>query len=371
MSKKPDLKLVSNDPPKEKKEEAQAPAVVQRKLKVCIISTTVIVCPPPGYSGLEQIAWLHAQGLARRGHDVLLVAPIGSKPPDGVELHGTTLGESEGQAFSGYQQRLKDYGVIIDHSWQKFSYIWKAQSGAKTPILGFLHAPCNTMYNSPPPVAYPCFVAISKDQAFHASELWGVNTRVCYHGLDENFYRSNGAIRGDRYLFLGRMSTIKGPHIAVDVARKTRIPLDLVGDDTITGEPQLAQRLMAQADGNLIKYIGPIPRDKTVEYYSTRKCLLHCNLHYREPFGLAPVEAQLAGMPVIAFDNGAMRETIKHGETGFIVKTQEEMEKLVKEKAVEQIKPERCREWASQFSIKAMIDQLEKLCREALETGGW
>ena len=60
---------------------------------------------------------------------------------------------------------------------------------------------------------------------------------------------------------------------------------------------------------------------------------------YREPFGLAPVEAQLCGMPVIAWDNGAMRETIKHGETGFLVKTQQEMEDLNQpEKALAELK---------------------------------
>jgi glycosyltransferase involved in cell wall biosynthesis len=79
----------------------------------------------------------------------------------------------------------------------------------------------------------------------------------------------------------------------------------------------------------------------------------------------------MCGLPVIAFDNGAMRETVKHGETGFVVKTQEEVEDLIKTDAVKSIKPERCREWASQFSTKNMVLRYEELCREALETGGW
>lgn len=340
-------------------------------MKICVISTTIMTCPPAGYSGLEMLAWLQARGLSRKGHNVMLIAPGGSTPPDGVELHGTTLGESEQAAWGGYKDRIKDYDVVIDNSWQKWMYISKVHGAHKGPVLGILHAPVNTMYGSPPPITYPCLVAISKDQADHASEIWGCVSRVCYNGVDLDFYKAlEGAEKNGRYLFLARMSTIKGPHIAVDIGRKLRIPLDLVGDDTITGEPGLVHRLRDQAKHN-IAYIGPLGRDKTVEYFSTRKLLLHMNKHYREPFGLAPVEAMACGMPVIAFDNGAMRETIKHGETGFVVKEQEEVEKLIKDDATKDMKPEALREWAAQFSIQNMIDRYEELCKEAIETGGW
>ena len=83
------------------------------------------------------------------------------------------------------------------------------------------------------------------------------------------------------------------------------------------------------------------------------------------------MEAQLCGMPVIAWDNGAMRETVKHGETGFIVKSQEEMETLVKEDAVSSIKSKDCIEWAKQFSYQKMIDRYNELAYEAHDTGGW
>jgi glycosyltransferase involved in cell wall biosynthesis len=70
-----------------------------------------------------------------------------------------------------------------------------------------------------------------------------------------------------------------------------------------------------------------------------------------------------------------MRETVKHGETGWIVKTEKEFKEVVKElKYPDSIHPkfrEKCREWASQFSIDRMINRYEELCIEAKETGGW
>lgn len=338
-------------------------------MKICVISTTVMTVPVRGYGGLEVVAYQCAEGLARRGHDVTLVAPVGSVPPPGVELHGTTLGESEQQAYSGYWQRLPSFDVIIDHSWQKWAYILKCENRLHAPILGVCHAPIVTMYNVAPPIKQPCLVAISQDQADAITGHLSVPARVCYNAVDTNFYKSVRGQRSERYLFLGRISTIKGPHIAVDVARRCRVGLDIVGDDKLTGEPQLAQRVhMIAADSHgQIVYHGPKQREDVPVYFSGAKALLHMNQHFREPFGLAPVEAQACGAPVIAWDNGAMRETIVHGETGFLVKSQAEVEELVKTDAVASIKPEACRASAERFSLKRMVDTYEKLCAEALE----
>jgi glycosyltransferase involved in cell wall biosynthesis len=187
-----------------------------------------------------------------------------------------------------------------------------------------------------------------------------------------NFYKPSKVKKNDRYLFLARISSIKGPDIAVDVAKKCKIGLDMVGDDKLTGEPDLVTKIQNECTMTPgLRYIGPQNRDQCVVWFNQSKAMLHPNKHYKEPFGLAPVEAQLCGLPVIAWDNGAMRETIKHGETGFLVNSQEEMETLIRENAVASIKPKRCREWASKFSYKAMIDRYEHLCQEAIETGGW
>lgn len=346
-------------------------------MKIAIISSTVLPClplddPQNGYNGLEQIVWSLSSGLARRGHDVLLVAPTTSKPPPGVTLHGTTQGESEQAAYSGYWQRLPDCQVVIDHSWQKWANILKLEGKLPQPILNVVHAPVNTMYGSPPPTLLPCIVAISKDQASHVSELWGVPARVAYNGIDTSFYAAatTASARSKRYLFLARISTIKGPHLAMDLARKHRFELDMVGDDIFTGEPQLAQRMIALAKNN-IAYHGGVSRVRAVEFFSKAKALLHPAFPFREPMGLAPIEAQACGAPVIASDNGALRETVKHGETGFVAKTIEEMAELIKTDAVASISSEACRANAERFTVAKMVDRYEELCAEALDTGGW
>lgn len=339
-------------------------------MKICVVSTTVISCPPSGYAGLEMVSWLCANGLKAKGHEVMLVAPKESKTD--AFLHGTTLGESEKQAYSGYWNKLPNFDVIIDHSWEKWSYMLKVEGVLKSPVLGVLHAPVHTMYNSPPPIDKPCLVCISKDQAAGCKDHLKKDARVAYNGVDVDFYKDEHKKRNERYLFLARMSTIKGPQIAQSCAIKCGVGLDMVGDDKFTGEPQLSLELKSACAINpLLRYIGHQSRLECSSWFNSNKALIHPNKIFREPFGLAPVEAQLCGMPVIAWDNGAMRETVKNGETGFLVNSEEEIEEIIKSDAVNSLNRNNCREWASQFSYKNMIDQYENLCKEAVETGGW
>lgn len=340
-------------------------------MKIAVISTTVMVCPVPGYGGLEQIAWQQADGLAKKGHKVLLVAPKGSTPPDGVELHGTTLGESEKQAYSGYWQRLVGQDAVVDHSWNKWSAVLRVEGRLKAPSLLWLHAPVEAMFSTPPPVEKPCLVAISKDQAGATFGHLGMPAKVCYNGIDLDSYKPNGSKKTDRYLFLARMSKLKGPHVAVAVAKKCGVPLDLVGDDKLVEDPGYARRIKDSCEGSRIVYHGEKSRKDCAVFFSEAKALLHCNFVFREPFGLSPVESMACGTPVIAADHGAMRETVKHDETGFLVRTEEEIESLVKDDAVRSIRSEACREWAGQFSLGRMVDRCEAMCVEAVETGGW
>ena len=341
-------------------------------MKILVVSTPIFKCPPSGYSGLEAIAYHTAVGLASRGHEVAVVAPEGSSCGN-VELipTGPERSISEKRAYDKYWHRLLEFDAIVDHSWEKWSYILKMEGKLKAPILGVLHAPVNTMYAEYPPVEKPCMVCISHDQASHLHSLHGVESKVCYNGVDVDYYKSSGIPKTDRFLFLARFSTIKGPLLAIEASRKAGASLDLVGDSTITNEPEYLDRCYRNSDGSQIKIVGPATRGECVHWFSRARAFLHPNKQFREPIGLAPVEAALTGLPVIAWDNGAMRETVKHGESGFLVKSVEHMAELIRNNADKDIKPESCREWASQFSIQKMVERYEQLCVEAVEGGGW
>lgn len=370
-------------------------------MKIAVISSCVFPCgtqgpvsPLPGYGGLEAISWHCAKGLAKLGHRVILIAPDGSACPDVQMFHTGPAGTfNEQQAYGGdpkrnyggYWPALLQVDCTIDHSWQAWAFMLKAEGRLKTPILKVLHAPVDTCFKELPPVEKPCMVCISDDQRSHFEALWNRPARTCHNGVDLDFYRPLGIPRSDRFLFLARFSSIKGPHIALKSCLDAGVGLDLIGDVSITNEPDYfreCQRLSERespgwdrSKGKQIRLVGPVGRGEAVWWFSQAKALLHANKLFREPFGLAPVEAMACGTPVVAFNNGAMRETIVDGKTGWLVNSEEEFTAKVKElKAEGSIGSDQradCRVQAERFGVARMCQRYEELCTEAIKTGGW
>lgn len=380
-------------------------------MKIAVISSTVFPCPPPGYSGLEQLAWLQAKGLAEKGHEVYLVAPDGSTCP-GVRVVATgppgrwdekaayggfryptgrkVLNEhgqevDEAVTVPAYWPLLLEVDAVIDNSWAKWAYVLKAEGRMKAPVLGVMHAPVNTMYQSlPPGVDRPCFVCISRDQTAHFDALFSpVTARTCHNGVDPDFYRRiPGVRRSDRFLFLARFSSIKGADLALEACRRAGVGLDLVGDTSITNEPQYFEYCKSLCDGERLRMVGPATRGECVHWFSRAYCMLHPNQRFREPFGLAPVEALLCGCPVLAWDYGAMRETVGGLGDYWLVDSVDELAERVKglaaadgpfahDLAGEDGFRARCREYAERFSVRNMVDRYDELVREAVDGGGW
>ncbi len=374
-------------------------------MKIGIISSSVFAVGVggnqglPSYGGLEQIAWLCARGLAARGHDVTLIAPEGSTCPGCKLIHAGPPGRwDESQAYQFYWKALPQFDVLIDHSWQKNCYLLKAEGVFKGPILGVMHAPCDTMYRTlPPGVDKPCFVCISRDQAAHFQQIHNRPARHCYNGIDLDVYRPIAVPRNNRFLFLARFSTIKGPDIALEACYRADAGLDLIGDTSITNEPDYFRHCQALAErtspgwrgpGRQFNIIGSVPRGETVWWYSRAHVMLHPNERFREPFGLAPVEAMACGLPCLMWRHGACRETALPpcNERGFghpadswwLVDSMDQLVDKIKQLSRPGAFTELfgdnyrslARDWASRFSIDAMVARYEELCQEAL-AGGW
>jgi glycosyltransferase involved in cell wall biosynthesis len=356
-------------------------------MKIAVISTPVFQLSPPnglpGYGGLEVIAWERAKGLAERGHQVMLIAPDGSTCPGCQVIHTGPAGRhSEEQAYGGdkgrnypgYWMHLLQADVVIDDSWQKHSYLLKMEGRLKAPVLGVCHAPVDTMMSKPPAVDKPCIVCISQDQAAHFKALFNRDARHAYNGIDLGYYKPLNVPRSDRFLFLARFSSIKGPQTACEAVTIANVGLDLIGDTQITGEPQLVEtcrKIAVAAKPGQINIVGNATRGNAVWWMSQAHAFLHPAKTFREPFGLAPVEAQACGLPVICFDNGALRETTCP-DARWMVRTEQEYYEAVREagRPISDNTRRQCQEWATQFSIENMVSRYEQLCREAVD-GGW
>jgi glycosyltransferase involved in cell wall biosynthesis len=76
------------------------------------------------------------------------------------------------------------------------------------------------------------------------------------------------------------------------------------------------------------------------------------------------------GKAVVALDDGALKEVVEHGVTGFIVKNPDEMVEAVKR--VDEIDRRKCRERVERlFTKEVMASNYELLYKEILENREW
>jgi len=157
-------------------------------------------------------------------------------------------------------------------------------------------------------------------------------------------------------LMLGRVCPEKGVHIAIDAAKRAGVTL-LIGGEIFEYEAHrryFDEEVRPRLDARR-RFLGPVGLDRKRRLLAAARCLLIPSLA-EETSSLVAREALAAGTPVVAFDRGALRETIEHGRTGYLVRDAAEMGEAIAR--VEAIDPDTCRAVARQrFSSDRMIEQ--------------
>jgi glycosyltransferase involved in cell wall biosynthesis len=114
---------------------------------------------------------------------------------------------------------------------------------------------------------------------------------------------------GDHVLFVAELVRHKRPEVAIEAAAAAGRQIKVVG----TG-PELGR--LRERYGRQAEFLGRVNDAQLARLYSEAAALVVPNV---EEFGIAAVEAQAAGRPVVAIDAGGVRETVLDGETGLLV----------------------------------------------------
>lgn len=337
-----------------------------RKLKIAQVAAPLLPVPPKTYGGIEKIASYLTEGLVQKGHKVTLYASGDSKTkaklkyifPKSLMVWDNPILQFTNVDFA--YQEADDFDIIHNHAAQAGIALAKY---VKTPVVTTLH----NAYLSPgrPDFDYyknAChYVAISRSQI---RNLRGMNfAGVVYNAVDFSKFKFSSE-KKDFYLFFSNISEVKGPDIAVRIAKKAGIKMKMAGKLDIQKQDYYNKEVKPFVDGKRIKYLGMVTDKQKFDLYRDAKALIF-PLQWEEPFGLVLIEAMASGTPVIAFNRGSVPEIVKHGETGFVVKTPQEMIKALKK--VDRISPEACRDWATgQFSIDKMISGYEEVYEKIL-----
>lgn len=152
------------------------------------------------------------------------------------------------------------------------------------------------------------FVANSRHVARRIRKYWRREAAVVHPPVDTKAFTPRAEPGGEHYLCFGRLASYKRVDLAVEVCTSLGRPLVVAGDG------EMMQQLKAKA-GPSVRFVGRQDDAAVRELMARSRALLFPG---EEDFGIIPVEAMSAGVPVIAYGRGGATETVVDGETGLL-----------------------------------------------------
>ena len=259
------------------------------------------------------------------------------------QFHLAYLNRTMRYAWDQYHQELKSFGVdrgvkgAIARAVYHYLRLWDFQAMQRPDVV----------------------VANSRYVARRVEKVYRRKPEVVYPPVEVEGIPLVEA-KDERYVTVTRLVPYKRVDVVVRAFNELGAPIDVIGDGP------LEAKLRAMARPN-IRFHGWLPREELLLHVRRARAMVYTA---EEEFGIAPVEAQAAGTPVIAYGGGALPETVLPGETGILFAEQSprDLVNAVKEfeSGAHPFAPERLREHAERFSAARFRSELSELIDRGL-----
>jgi len=339
-------------------------------MKIALVAPPFIPVPPRKYGGTELFIAQLASGLKSQGTEVVIYtigestieAPIrwfyshGEWPLPG-DVDATLKGLNH--TSWAIKEAAQDSDIIHLNSAPGLSF----SRFVDVPVVQTIHHAYEQKfadyYENFPEAAY---VTISD---FQREKLRMPRMRTIHHGIETSLYPFRKKKQG--YLsFLGRIAPPKGTHLAIEVAKKSGIPLKIGGEIQPLYQSYWEEKIKPHVDGKFIEYVGEMNMQDKSELLGNSIAMVF-PVQWDEPFGLVMIEAMACGTPVLALPGGSVREVVKEGLSGHIRSTADELAKCAREL---NLNPEAVRAYMEEFfSLERMTRDYINLYTEILQDG--
>ncbi|MFH1486975.1 MAG: glycosyltransferase [Chloroflexota bacterium] len=149
------------------------------------------------------------------------------------------------------------------------------------------------------------FVGISRAVVARINSFYRREADLIYPPVDTSRFQFSSQV-DDYFLVVSRLVPYKRVDLAVKACSQLGVPLVVVGDGR-------DRRALQDIGGPGVKFTGRLPDQQVRELLSRCRAFIFPG---EEDFGIAPVEAQAAGRPVIAYASAGALDTVVEGVTG-------------------------------------------------------
>jgi glycosyltransferase involved in cell wall biosynthesis len=169
------------------------------------------------------------------------------------------------------------------------------------------------------------FLAISRTVAARIQKHYRREATVIYPPVNCSAFTAQPGRVEDYYLIVSRLIPYKRIDLAVDAFSRLGIPLKVVGSGG-RALPSLKERA-----GRNVEFVGRVSDAELKDLYARCRALVFTG---EEDFGIAPLEANASGRPVIAYAAGGALDTVVDRQTGVLF-AEQKVEDLIE--AVQQL----------------------------------
>jgi glycosyltransferase involved in cell wall biosynthesis len=290
-------------------------------VNIVLTADPEIPVPPKHYGGIERIVDMLAKGLLARGHQVTLFAhpesvSSGRLVPWTGPASGSRRDTIRNAASLARHVAAQRYDVL--HSFSRLAYLLPVLPLTLPKIMSYQRAisPRTTRLADRLAMGSLEFTAVSRWMIEPVKHIgrW----HVIPNGVPADVFTYRPTVPPESPLvFLGRIEEIKGPHLAIEVARNTGNRLVIAGNVPPEKEAWARENVFAHVDGDRVRYIGPVDDQQKNALLGTARAFL-MPISWDEPFGIVMAEALACGTPVIGLRRGAVPEVVEHRVTGFV-----------------------------------------------------
>lgn len=208
------------------------------------------------------------------------------------------------------------------------------------------------------------FVANSSYVAERIRKYYGRDVdAVIAPPVDTDFYFPGEEETGNGfYLIVSALVPYKRIHLAIEAFRSRKEPLLIAG----TGPSRSA---LAASSPDNVRLLGWLPDEELRRLYRSARAVI---LPGVEDFGIAPLEAQACGTPVVAFSQGGALDTIRDGETGvlFDEPTASSLSRAIDRVSALRLNKRAIRDWSLGFSRNRFRSRMQDFVRARVVESG-